>query len=406
MNRRKLAAEQFIQRLKFVKVKDLIHIFIMVPAFAVSLLFRINHRNIWLVCERRNEARDNGYWFFKYLCENHPEIESVYAIDSDSSDFYKVKSLGKVIPFGGFLHWIYYFTAKRNISSQKEGKPNAALCYILEVYLGFTKNRAYIRHGIAKDDQRWVYYDVTKMNLFICSAQREYNFVKERFGYPEGYVKLVGLCRFDHLLSAHETKRQILVMPTMREWLRNITTDTMKYEGTKTVEKSEFFLTWNHFLQSKQLHELLNKYNIDLLFFPHASLQKYIKLFRSNSNRIHIGDAKSYDVQELLMESSILITDYSSIYFDFAYMKKPIIYYQFDYEKYRNGQYQEGYFSYKEDGFGVVSHREYELLLELEQTLCSGDMMPSKYIQRVDDFFTFHDNKNCERTYQAILDMS
>ena len=42
-----------------------------------------------------------------------------------------------------------------------------------------------------------------------------------------------------------------------------------------------------------------------------------------------------------------MITDYSSVFFDFSYMRKPVIFYQFDEKKFRKAQYAEGYFSYK-----------------------------------------------------------
>ncbi len=397
--------KQFVQRIKFLKPSHFATIPVMCLGFIASLPFRLFHRNIWLICERRNEARDNGYWFYKYMRENHPEIEAVYAINKQSPDYEKVACLGPVISFGSLTHWIYYFAAKRNVSSQKEGKPNAGLCFLLEVYLGARKNRAYIRHGICKDDQRWVYYDITKMNLFACSATREYEFVKERFGYPAGAVQLLGLCRFDNLLSPHEVKRQIIVMPTMREWLRSVSSDTEKYEGHKSIEDAEFFVTWNSFLQNPALHELLDTENVELFFFPHAALQHYISLFSSPSSRIHIANSKEYDVQKLLMESAMLITDYSSIYFDFAYMRKPMLYYQFDYDKYRSGQYQEGYFSYQEDGFGAVVSTEKDLLAELKAIIESGFEAEEKYKDRAASFFKFYDTDNCKRTFEAIRDM-
>lgn len=399
------AITEFTSRLKFVKWKDIIQVFPASIGYIISLFARISHNNVWLVCERGSDARDNGYWFFKYLCENHPEVEAVYAIDKNSVDYNKVAGLGKVIEFGSFKHWIYYWLAKKNISSAKEGKPNAAICFVLEVYLGARKNRAYIRHGICKDDQKWVYYNVTKMNMFTCSAQREYAFVSERFGYPNGYVQLTGLCRFDNLVKKHETKRQILVMPTMREWLRVVSSDTLKYEKTMDFKSSEYYIAWDHFLSSNKLEKILEKNEIDLVFFPHASMQYLLNDFKNKNKHVILADAKKYDVQQLLMESMVLITDYSSIFFDFAYMKKPIIYYQFDYEKYRRGQYQEGYFSYNEDGFGEVVCNEEALLLGLEEIIRGDMQMPMKYRDRVDTFFAFHDDKNCERTYQAILRM-
>ena len=48
---------------------------------------------------------------------------------------------------------------------------------------------------------------------------------------------------------------------------------------------------------------------------------------KSDINYIELGDKT---VQELLVEHDLLITDYSSVSFDFSYMKKPVIFYHFD----------------------------------------------------------------------------
>jgi CDP-glycerol glycerophosphotransferase (TagB/SpsB family) len=396
---------QTIQRVKFVRISDILSIFPMFLGLMLSFPFRLLYQHIWLICEREDEARDNGYWFFKYLNEKHPEILSIYAIKKKSIDYKKVESLGKVVQFGSVAHWIYYFAAERNISSQKEGKPNAALCFILEVYLGMRKNRAYIRHGIVKDNQRWVYYDVTKMNLFVCAAKREYDFVRQYFGYPEKNVQLLGLCRYDNLSRPHIDRRQLLVMPTMREWLRVISKDTRAYENSDSFLVSEYFIKWNSLINNNKLHSLLDDHNINLVFFLHASMQKYYCYFKSNNKHIIIASYRNYDVQQLLKESSFLLTDYSSVFFDFAYMKKPLVYYQFDYEKYRIGQYQEGYFSYTEDGFGPVVFNENDLMSEIEKIINNGMCMSAIFRERVDSFFAYNDDRNCERTFQAIFEM-
>ena len=109
-----------------------------------------------------------------------------------------------------------------------------------------------------------------------------------------------------------------------------------------------------------------------------------------------------YDVQQLLRECDLLITDYSSINIDFAYMKKPLLYYQFDYEMFRNGQYGEGYFNYERDGFGKVCLNQQDLLGSLKEIIREGFRMPSQYCSRADGFFTFHDKNNCKRNYEAI----
>lgn len=396
----------FLSRLKFVKASDLLAFFPMLLGVLLAQFYKIGHPHMWLICERKSDARDNGYWFFKYLVENHQEIEAVYAISRDSTDYRKVEKLGKVIEFGSLTHWIYYFAAEKNISSQKEGKPNAAICFILEVYLGIRKNRVYLKHGIIKDDMKWIYHNVSKINLLCCAAEREQDYIKGKFGYPSESVQLVGLCRFDNLLTEHEVKKQILVLPTWREWLGRVSSDTKKFEITEKMEETEYFRTWIGFLQSEELHKALYDNGYSLLFYPHPSMQQYLKLFNIGSNDlITIASKEKYDIQQLLMESALLITDYSSIYFDFAYMKKPLLYYQFDYDKYRKGQYQEGYFSYAKDAFDSVVASQNEVIDWLKKQLAVECNMEPEFEDKVNCFFAFRDKNNCERTYRAIKSM-
>lgn len=83
-------------------------------------------------------------------------------------------------------------------------------------------------------------------------------------------------------------------------------------------------------------------------------------------------------------------------------MKKPVIYYQFDYEKYRKEQFAEGYFDYRKDGFGEVCCQKEELLNELENVLKRHCMMEEKYEKLCDTFFELRDHLNCERIYKKI----
>lgn len=396
----------FLSRLQFVKMKDLLAFFPMIMGAILGQILKIKHPHIWLICERKTDARDNGYWFFKYMVQNHPEQEVVYAISSESVDYQKVASIGKVIEFGSLTHWIYYFAAEKNISSQKEGKPNAAVCFLLEVYLGLRNNRVYLKHGIVKDDMKWLYYDVSKINLICCAAKRECEFIQEHFGYSKDSVQLVGLCRFDNLMTPHEVKKQILVLPTWREWLGRVSRDTKKYESSEKMHETEYFRTWIGFMKNEELYKLLKEYGYKLVFYPHPSMQQYIELFDIGKNDfITIASKEKYDIQQLLMESALLITDYSSIYFDFAYMKKPLLYYQFDYEKYRKGQYQEGYFSYDKDAFGPVVKTQEDLIKCLQKQLSKDCKMEKEFVNRVDEFFTYRDKDNCKRTYTSIMNM-
>ena len=155
--------QNFFAKLQFVKARDILHLLYFICALPISWGLRSFRNDIWLICEYEKEARDNGFYLFKYLRESHKELDLVYAIDKNCKDYEKVKDLGEVIQYGSLKHWVYYLAAKVNISSQKGGKPNAAVCYLLEVY-GILKNvRVFLQHGVIMNDLPYLYYKRTKI---------------------------------------------------------------------------------------------------------------------------------------------------------------------------------------------------------------------------------------------------
>ena len=397
--------ETFFQKLQRVKIGDIGHLFLFVLAVPLSLVHRLFRRHLWVICDNKNEARDNGYWLFRYMCENHPEQDAVYAISKKSPDYQRVKKLGKTVRYGSLRHWILYLSAKKNISSQKGGKPNAAVCYFLEVK-GLLKNtRVFLQHGIIKDDMPWLHYENTRMKMFVTSTEREYRFVNDTFGYPEGAVKKLGLCRFDGLHDSEVKPEQVLLMPTWRSWIATPTSASDEIEDVSDFRNTTYFRAWNEFLHSERLYEWLRKNDLTLVFYPHRDMQGFLPYFELDNERIRIAGWPEYDVQTLLKESAYLITDFSSIAMDFAYMKKRLMYYQFDYEDFRKGQYPEGYFSYEKDGFGRVCYKLEDALDELEKASLEGFRNPAEYLRRHSEFFDLYDNQNCERNYQAILEL-
>lgn len=371
----------------------------MILVFIPAMITKIFVRDLWLVCEDKNEARDNGYWLFKYIRETYPKQKCYYAINKKCVDYQKVKGLGKVISFGSLAHWFWYLVADKNISSQKNGKPNSALCYLFEVTLGLRKkNRYFLQHGVIINDLEFLHYKNTKMYRFCTSTMQEHQFVSDSFGYKQGQVVLTGLARFDHLDNQFLDKKLILCMPTWRNWIAR-EVECQKYEGTTEFVKTNYFKAWNEFLHSNKLEKFLQENDYTMIFYPHRNMQKYIDNFQIDSKRIVVGNSKEYDVQDLLKRSALLITDYSSVFFDFAYLGKPIIFYQFDEEKFREGQYKQGYFDYKstELAYWTDSLNGVTNLLEQHKNEIGtiNKEKPKKY-------FKYIDTNNCERIYRMI----
>lgn len=389
-------------RLKYVRPKDIFACFVMLIMIPIALVTKIFIHDFWLVGEERGEARDNGYWFFKYVRENHPKRKIAYVIDKKCADYEKVKTLGKVIQWGGLSHWFWYLVAKKNISSQKGCKPNAAACYFFENTLKLWRNKRYfLQHGVIINDLKWLYYNQSRFKLFVCSANPEYDFITQKFGYPQNIVQCLGQCRFDGLNDADYIKNTILVMPTWRGYLVRPHGTVTKKDLKNQFEESVYFHKWAEFLTDEKLGNMLATSGCRLLFYPHRNMQIYLDSF----NRLHlaenvaIADPSKLSVQQALKNAECLITDYSSIFCDFAYMKKPIIFYQFDEKEFREKQYLEGYFDYHNNPLGEWSGNIDECLNLLDKAIKNA--FPKN--EKTGDFFRYTDTKNCERNYLAVL---
>lgn len=390
-----------LNKLKKVKFKDLLGIFIFIAALPLGIIYKvlnkIHKKPLWLICELEDTCRDNGYHFFKYIRKNYPQENCYYAINKKCDDYKKIQKYGNIVQYGSFRHWIYYIAANKNISSHKEGNPNHTIFTILHLYLKLFNNRVFLQHGITKDNVAMFYYKNTYFKLFICGAKKEYEYIKDVFGYPVENLAYTGFARFDNLHNFTVNRKKILIMPTWRRWF-----ELYKESDEEKFKQSEYFKRWNEFLNNNNLKSFIEENNYEIIFYPHYSMKKYINCFSKSSDKIHIITDYSIDIQDVLKECALLITDYSSVYMDFAYMKKPIIYYQFDYNQYRDSHLKKGYFDYKDNGFGEVYDKDEGVIEKIKQYCRTNFSVEDKYKERMDIFFELNDDKNCDRIYTEI----
>lgn len=385
----------------------------MIFYYIVSIFYkdREKYKDAWLICERGTEARDNGYWMFKYIREKHPEQKIYYIIDSKNQmDYKKVKALGEVIQFKSFEHRMAFILSNIYISTHIGYMTNWN--YLLYKKLFDRKNKkkyVFLQHGIIgnSDLSNILNKQINQIDLFITSTKEERNAILNNYdyGYRSEEVVLTGLARFDNL-NNYKVKNQILLMPTWRNYLVNPSYKKEKNEFEKIFLKSEYYKTYKSLLDSDKLKKILNKYKMNLVFYPHYEMQKYIKFFNNNNPNITIASKNDTDIQDLLKESKVLITDYSSVYFDFAYMKKPEIFYQFDKKDFTEKQYKEYKKQHNNKEFGKVLKTEDEVIEELEKILKNGCKMEEKYIEMVEDTFAYIDNNNCKRIYEEIIKLN
>ena len=378
------------------------NLFLLAALWPVSVLLRKTnkaYRHLWLVAERGFDARDNGYWFFRYLREKQPHINACYVIDSSSPDYEKVARLGKTIPMGSVRHYLMYLAADRLISThvQPAAPDLVAYYHLRQKGIHPRGKQVFLQHGIIKDELKSLKYPTLKVDFFACGGKMEYDYIASQFGFPEGVVRYSGLCRYDNLIRGNQPSNEILVMPTWRG---------SNYPQGKAFYETAFYKHFQALLNNPQLARMLEERDLKLIFYPHIELQKELDKFKSPCERIILADWHDYDVQTLLLRCKLLITDYSSVFFDAGYMEKPVIYYQFDQEEFRQVHYKEGYFSYEKHGFGPVVQTEEALMDALLRYAQNDFQMGKEYHDRLDAFFPMRDEKNCERTFQIVYQLT
>lgn len=393
--------KKVLKVLKLIRFKDICDAFKIIISCPLGLGLKLFKKHMWIVSEMEHTARDNGYWFFKYMRENYPERNIFYPIQFDSPDYPKVAALGNVIRHGSFKHHIYTWCAEMDISARTgRGLPAPFMCHLFQVRGFYPFKSVFLQHGVNMSAAPFLERKRNRIDLFITSTEAEAKGLQDDLGYSKEQIKVTGLARYDHLLDFKVNPKQILLMPTWRFWLfpdLGRITD----EDRRAVKNSNYVKTYTEFLSSRALNDFLDENDLTLLFFPHNQMQPFLSEFKGN-NRIKIASTEEYDVQTVLKESAYLITDYSSISFDFAYMKKPLCYFQFDYAEFREKHYPEGYFSYKNHGFGPIAENGTSLMEELKKSYDNGFKMEKIYEDRVDNTFKYRDNNNCKRTLETI----
>ena len=185
------------------KSKDYISCFVKYGAAVIVAPFAKNkekYKDLWLIAERGIDARDNAYYLFKYITANHPEINIAYAITKDSADRERVEKLGRIINHNSFEHYISLVLSKVKISTHIMGYTPYIDFFVKADKKGIIKGKKiFLQHGIIKDNLTYLYNNNVNLDLFVCSAKPEYEYVKSLYGYKDNVVKMLGLCRYDAL---------------------------------------------------------------------------------------------------------------------------------------------------------------------------------------------------------------
>ena len=360
-------------------------------AYMIGYPFLKNKR-IWFYMDRPNESDDNGLHLFKYSVKQDEDIDKYFIIDANNEDFDEIKKIGKVLPYKSLKHRFLGLYVENIISSHPDNEIIYPFWGGYPFFAGLLKsNNIFLQHGILKDNiSDWLNIKNMNLSFFLVSSKKEYD---STFKYPYNYekevIQLRGLPRYDNLKNV-EDKHEIIIMPS---WRRYLTRKSNEY-----IAESEYFKRFNSLINNEKLIEKAREHNYEIIFRPHPNVYNFIELFDEN-DYVKI-DYEKTKFQTLFNNGSLLITDYSSVAFDFAYLYKPVIYYQ--YGKDYHFDTEKSFFDYESMGMGEICKNEDELVDLIIGYIENDCKIKNKYAKRIDDFFLFNDKNNCKRVHEAI----
>lgn len=374
---------------------------------AQRVLRCVRKKPIWLLSDRIERGGDNGEAFFKYLRANGCPADLRFLLRKGSADWPRLRKTGVVIPFFSFRHKLCHLLCEFILSSQADHYTTNPFGdeWIYYRDLQCHQRFVFLQHGIIKDDlSAWLNRYYKNIYGFVVSTDREReSVVKGSYDYREEQIWLTGLPRYD--LLYHNEKRLITIMPTWRKYLMgNFHTDTASRAIKQEFLSSTYYKFYAALLNDSRLLGTAKQLGYQICFMPHPMLMPYRSLFPQNKEvRFFTAEVQYKDV---FAESELILTDYSSVAFDFAYLRKPVLYCRPDHADFISGShmYTPGYFSYEQDGFGEITLSLEETVEKTIEYMRNGCQLKPLYRERIERFFTFHDTSNCLRLWKHLCE--
>lgn len=396
--------------LELVKIHGKIEIKAVLVRLLANILKSFKRKPIWLISDRVRNGDDNGEAFFKYVTRNKKsDVDAYFVINRNSEDYERLKSFGKVVSLLSIKHKLLYLISDVVIVSQTDEEFKNPLLGSEEAYRDLTAliSHVFLQHGvIATELSAWLKKDRQNFSGFVTTTEREYNsIVTGNYMYDKEQVWLTGLTRFDYLEDADE--KIITIIPTWRKYLavhQNHETGSWKLKNG--FENSEYATFYNQLLTNERLLKYAGDKGYKIQFKIHPSFLGYEDIWKFDDSVSIVYPDTSY--REIYKKSSLLVTDYSSAINDFIYLRKPIIYAQFDYDKFFSGEHngvKEGYLNYAEDGFGEVEYTLESTVDRIIEYIENDCKLKDKYRERIDKFFVYNDKNNCQRVYEKIKEL-
>ena len=378
------------------------------PLKILNFLLRpyFSRKRIWLFFDKIYKGGDSAEYLYRYCNKQKDGIKKYYLLDKQVPDYTRMKQEGlRPLKRGSLLHRLVFLNADIVIASNSTVFPfndytfDTSFPIRGEVHFDV----ACVQHGmsiqkiaIAQNRLR------DNIKLYFCASRYEIeNLSKPIYDYADyDILKLTGVPRFDGLHDRHQ--KILLFSPT---WRMNSAMPVSASEGVArdynpNFRHTDYFKVYNSLMNDPRLLAAARQYGYRIQYVLHPIVSPQAEDFTKNDLVEIIPSTGAMSYETLFCEAALMVTDFSGVQFDFAYMRKPVVYlHHNDIPQH----YENGTFFYDTMGFGEICHTNDELIDVLCEYMKHDCVMPQMYRERADDFFAFSDDHNCERIYPHLL---
>ena len=346
---------------------------------------------IWLIGEMPYKAQDNGFHFFRWIRTTQPRRRAFYVIDPHAPEYANVEPFGNVLERGSRKHILFTVLASRFLGTHHAEYLFASRSRRMKRWSRGI--RISLRHGVMGIKNMTPLYGRRsrdfKTDLFLVSSAMEREMIVHDFGHRPHKVVITGLARFDALFADDVTmEHTILIIPSWRDWLSR----------EEDFARSQYLERWTAFLKHPGFQRVLADNGLTARFILHPNMRQYASHFEAAGISV-IGQGE-VEVQHLLKSSAMLVTDYSSVGFDFSFLGRPVIYFQFDRDRFLGSL--PSHIDLDAQLPGPIAFDEDRLVSLVRETVGAGMKVPAEFTERSGRFIDQVDRNNCERIFQVV----
>lgn len=344
---------------------------------------KLSVKENWVICESffGKSYSDSPKYIYQYICKNYPgKYRFIWVVNNKVKIPYhptKVKRFS--------IRYAYYLArSKYNVFNVRQpewvikrkdnvflqtwhGTPLKKLVFDQEEVMAASP---LYKAQFYKQSRIWDY--LVSANHFSTNAFRSaFLYDKEvlEYGYPRNDLmyspnKKDIVAKLKQKLQIPEGKKTILYAPTWRD---------DEYYGRGEYK---FTLKLNLRLLRQELGE-----DYIVLLRTHYFIANNLDI--SGVEDFVVNVSKYDDITELYLISDLLITDYSSVFFDYANLKRPILFYTYDLEKYRD-MMRGFYLDIEKDVPGPILFTDEEVV----EAIKNIDTISAEYKDKYEEFYS------------------